>query len=92
MSQDAAEQRDDSAEDVPDAPEYNFGFPIRPALRLGLVEKILGSQGIIQPAPTRQRLIDLINDGVLDGKKVGSFWIVYEDSFKAWVKKISGVE
>ena len=82
------QQTDDAAEQTP----YDFDFPIRRALRLGRVEHILGAQGIIQPPPSRQRLIEMITSGELEGKKVGAYWIVYEDSFQAWVRQLSGAE
>lgn len=74
-----------------EALEYDFGCQVRPCLRLSLVEKILGATGVIQPPPSRQNLINMIKRGELEGKKVCGEWIVYEDSFKAWVRDLSGL-
>ena len=66
--------------------KYDFGFTHRPALRLARVEEILAQTQIIDPVPSRRTLIREIEEGVLAGKKLKSGWIVYEDSFKAWVR------
>lgn len=74
-----------------EAGKYDFGCQVRPCRRLSLVEKILGATGVIQPPPSRQNLINMIKRGELEGKKVCGEWIVYEDSFKAWVRDLSGL-
>ena len=66
--------------------KFNFGFQIEPALRLSEVEKILRITRAIIPEPSRVNLISLIESGVLKGKLTSYGWIVYEDSFKEWVK------
>lgn len=72
-----------------DALPYEFGFPIRPALRLGYVESILQSSRVLLPVPSRGLLIRMIQSGELEGKKVGGVWIIYEDSFLSWVRSVS---
>jgi hypothetical protein len=66
--------------------KYDFGFEHRPALRLSRVEEILAQTQIIDPVPSRRTLIREIEVGRLMGKKLKSGWIVYEDSFKSWVR------
>lgn len=65
---------------------YEFGFEVRPALRLREIERVLRHSRIITPVPSRPTLIAMIEDGRLDGRKLSLGWLVYEDSFKAWVK------
>lgn len=65
---------------------YEFGFEVRPALRLREIELILRRTRVITPVPSRPTLIGLIEQGTLDGRKLSHGWIVYEDSFKAWVR------
>ncbi len=67
---------------------YQFGFEVRPALRLRQIEMILRTTRVITPVPSRPTLIGLIDSGVLEGRKLSHGWIVYEDSFKAWVKSL----
>ena len=64
---------------------YKFDFKIRPALRLGEVERQL--DGIIVPTPSRPTLIKLVKSGILEGKKTRFGYIVYQDSFHSWLKK-----
>ena len=64
---------------------YDFGFPVRPTLRLSRVEEILRTTRIIDPLPSRQSLINLIIEGILQGKKTRLGYVVYEDSFKQWM-------
>ncbi len=66
--------------------QYDFGFAIRPCLRLSRIEEILQQTKIVDPVPSRKTLIRALEQGLLDGKKVKSGWIVYEDSFNAWVR------
>ncbi|MBD0370309.1 MAG: hypothetical protein ICV60_05700 [Pyrinomonadaceae bacterium] len=75
--------------DSTDAANYDFGFEIRPALRLGYIEQIIKEKHILKPAPSRQSLIKMIRKGELEGKLVRNMWIVYEDSFQAWVHALS---
>ena len=68
--------------------KYDFGFTPRPVLRLSRLEEILRQTKIIDPPPSRQTLINLIADGTLEGKKTSLGHVVYEDSFKEWVKSL----
>ncbi len=67
---------------------YDFGFEVRPALRLKEIELILRRTRVITPVPSRPTLIGLIESGTLEGRKLSHGWVVYEDSFKAWVKSL----
>jgi hypothetical protein len=68
--------------------QYNFGFPIRTALRLGEIEDILRQTRVLVPIPSRPKLIALCEEGKLEGRRTEFGWIVYEDSFKAWVRTL----
>jgi hypothetical protein len=65
---------------------YDFGFTVRPALRLAQIELILKATRVVSPVPSRVTLIKLIDDGTLEGRMVGRVWVVYEDSFHKWVR------
>lgn len=65
---------------------YDFGFPVSPMLRLSEIEAILKQTRVIVPVPSRPTLIGLIEQGVLDGRKLSHGWCVTEVSFKAWVR------
>lgn len=67
---------------------YEFGFDVRPALRLREIEMILRRTRVITPVPSRPTLIGMIESGTLEGRKLSHGWIVYEDSFKQWVKSL----
>jgi hypothetical protein len=64
--------------------KYDFGFQTSQSLRLCRVEEILCD--IIDPVPSRDTLVSLIEDGTLEGVKMSCGWVVYEHSFKAWVR------
>ncbi len=68
--------------------QYDFGFAPRPALRLSEIEQILRRHRIINPIPSRANLIELVEDGRLEGKLTNYGYIVYEDSFKKWVRSL----
>ena len=65
--------------------QYDFGFAIRPSMRLAHVEEILTKTRVIFPIPSRRYLIQLIEEGRLDGKRTDFGYVVYEDSFKNWI-------
>lgn len=64
---------------------YDFGFKVRPTLRLSRVEEILRATRIIEPVPSRRTLINLIQEGIIEGKQTRFGYVVYEDSFKDWI-------
>lgn len=61
------------------------GIVIRPKLRLSEVERLIEKHRIIVPCPSRQTLINWLEDGTLEGVQSSLGWLVYEDSFLAWV-------
>lgn len=65
---------------------YDFGFPVRPAMRLREIETILKQTRVISPVPSRPTLIKLLEAGTLEGRKMARVWLVYEDSFHQWVR------
>ncbi|MEO6392851.1 MAG: hypothetical protein ABIP75_13470 [Pyrinomonadaceae bacterium] len=67
---------------------YEFGFSIRPILRLNYVEKILRATRVVVPIPSRPTLIGWLEEGVWEGKKLDYGWVVYEDSFHEWVRRM----
>jgi len=76
----------DGEEDLAAAADYDFGFIVRPGLRLSYVEAVLKSTRLIVPPFHRQTLIRLIKNGTLEGIQTRAGWLVYEDSFKAWAR------
>lgn len=68
--------------------QYQFGFEVRPVLRLIEIETILKQSRVIAPVPSRHTLIAMIEDGTLEGRKLSCGWVVYEDTFKAWVRSL----
>lgn len=70
-------------------PRIRFDYRPRTALRLARVETILHEERVMDPVPCRMTLIGWIEDGTLEGKKTEmGFWIVYEDSLDAFVRKL----
>ena len=67
---------------------YQFGFSHEPVLRLSYIEDVLKHTRAIVPVPSRQTLINLIEDGTLVGEKKSFGYIVTEKSFKAWVRSM----
>ncbi|MCC6328968.1 MAG: hypothetical protein IT174_10660 [Acidobacteria bacterium] len=62
-------------------------FRPRTRLRLSEVERIIRLYRIIVPCPSRQTLIRLCEEGILEtptGTAARSGWEVYEDSFWKW--------
>lgn len=71
------------------ATQIAFGFAPRPKLRLAEIEDIITKHRIIVPCPSRQTLINWIEEGYMEGRLIGTLgWIVYEDSFIRWVKSL----
>lgn len=68
--------------------QYDFGFPTRRMLRLCQIEEIMKQKAIITPPPSRSYYLRKLEDGTLEGTRTEFGWVVYEDSFKAWVKSL----
>jgi len=69
---------------------YDFGFQIRPSLRLSRVLEILQHSRVMDPLPSKRNLIDLLEEGVIEGKITRYGWLVFEDSFLQWLREING--
>ncbi len=68
--------------------QYDFGFPTRRMLRLCEIEDILKRSRLITPIPSRSYFLKKLEDGTLEGKQKEFGWLVYEDSFKEWVRTL----
>jgi hypothetical protein len=71
-------------------PKYELTFKIRPALRLSRVHEILKTHRVMDPLPSRRNLIDLLEEGVIEGTLSRYGWLVYEDSFLKWLRELNG--
>ncbi len=61
----------------------------RPLLRLSEIERIIKDNRIIVPTPSRRMLTEMCDDGTFrtaKRRKKRSPYLVYEDSFLAWVE------
>ena len=64
-------------------------FQPRPKLRLSEIERLIREHRIIVPTPSRKRLIELCEEGILEAAKRSNRrepYLVYEDSFLKWVR------
>ena len=68
--------------------QYDFGFPTRRMLRLCEIEDILRRSRVIVPVPSRSYFLNKLDDGTLQGRRTEFGWVVYEDSFKSWMKSL----
>ncbi len=62
----------------------------RTKLRLSEIERILRTERIIVPVPSRSTLIEMCEEGTFktaprELKKRKMQWLVYEDSFLEWI-------
>jgi len=79
-----------SSEETPMATaQYYFDFAPRPILRLCFIEEVIKKQSLITPPPSRPTLIALIERGDMEGKKTDFGYVVYEDSFRNWIKRMT---
>ena len=64
----------------------------RPKLRLSEIERLIRRHRIVIPALSRRRLIEMCEEGTLEAAphQPGQAWLVFEDSFVAWVKSLDG--
>lgn len=69
------------------SPQFRFEFAPRPVLRLSEIEQILRKHVMRYP-PSRNTLIEMCEDGTLEGTKSRLGWLVYEDSFEGWVNSL----
>jgi hypothetical protein len=69
--------------------QYYFDFAPRPVLRLCFIEEVIKKQSLITPPPSRPTLIALIERGDMEGKKTDFGYVVLEDSFRNWIKRMT---
>lgn len=63
----------------------------RTKIRLSEIERVLRRERVILPVPSRTKLTAMCEDGTFEtaGKKPGPFgWLVYEDSFRNWLRSL----
>ncbi len=63
----------------------------RPVLRLAEIERLIRKHRIVVPTPCRRTLIKWCEDGRLataPRRSLRSPYLVYEDSFLAWVERL----
>jgi hypothetical protein len=68
--------------------QFRFEFAPRPMLRLSEIEQIIRQYRIMREPPARKTLIEMCEDGTLDGSKTRFGWMVFEESFEAWIASI----
>ena len=56
--------------------QYDFGFPIRRALRLCEIEDILKRTRIIAPIPSHPYFLAKLIDGALEGRHTEFGWLL----------------
>lgn len=72
-----------------------FEFEPRVKMRLSEIERLIRKHRIIVPPPSRQTLIKLCEEGTFETAGTGPTligWLVFEDSFLAWLKKMDCVD
>ncbi|MGE3465549.1 MAG: hypothetical protein AB7J13_01335 [Pyrinomonadaceae bacterium] len=60
----------------------------RTKLRLSEVERLIRIHRIVIPPLSRRKLRDMCEDGTFETIRHGRYWLVFEDSFLAWVKHL----
>lgn len=68
-------------------------FVPRPKLRLSEIERLIRKHRIIVPTPSRGKLLELCEEGVLETaprRSTREPYLVYEDSFLKWVREMEG--
>lgn len=71
--------------------QHLLDSPPRTKLRLSEIERLIRAHRIIVPAPSRRKLVEWCEDGTLEtAPRIGRAWLVYEDSFLAWVRGLDG--
>jgi hypothetical protein len=66
-------------------------FRPRVKIRLSEIERLIKKHRIIVPPPSRQTLIKLCEDGTFEtagDRPTPMGWLVFEDSFLAWLQKL----
>lgn len=64
-------------------------FTPKPKLRLCQVEDYLTQTQAMGDCPSRQTLINYLDEGLLEGVRTpGGGWLVYQDSLKAFLQRL----
>jgi len=64
-------------------------FKPRPKLRLSQVEDYINQTRAIVPCPTRNTLIAWAEQGVVEGKQIGTLgWVFFEDSLVRFLAEL----
>jgi hypothetical protein len=74
--------------------QQTFNSSNRVKLRLVEIERLIKAQRIIVPAPSRRQLSRMCEEGIFEtaGDRPSNFgWLVYEYSFREWLKNMDGV-
>lgn len=72
-----------------------FDIKPRTKLRLSEVERLIRIHRIIIPPLSRATLVNMCEDGTFETAGAGPTsigWLVYEESFKNWVRALDGEE
>lgn len=69
--------------------QRDFGFAPRSVMKICTVRDLLRQHGTIKPVPSRPKLIELIEDGRIEGYYNEDLhcYVVFEDSFLAWLRR-----
>ena len=73
--------------------QQTFDYTPRPKLRLAEIERLIKKHRIIVPPLSRATLVNMCEDGTFETAGAGPTsvgWLVYEDSFLAWVRRLDG--
>ena len=73
--------------------QQTFDYTPRPKLRLAEIERLIKKHRIIVPPLSRATLVNMCEDGTFETAGAGPTsvgWLVYEDSFVAWVHGLDG--
>lgn len=73
--------------------QHLLDLPSRPKLRIAEIDRLIRKHRIIVPPLSRRVLREMCEDGTFEtvGNGPTKFgWLVFEDSFLAWVKSLDG--
>jgi hypothetical protein len=71
--------------------QHSLHTKTRTKLRLGEIDRLIRAHKIIVPPPSRPTLVKLCENGTFEtvgGRPTSFGWLVYEDSFWNWVRKL----
>lgn len=74
------------------AVQLQFDFAPRPKMRLSDIQRFMKDHAVVGSAPSRGSLIALCEDGTLEAIKTRYGWLVFIESFEAWVRSMDQPE